>query len=103
MGCSALSCAVQVDPYVIVSIKENRKQRTKTLSNNNHPVWNETITTIINDPDTQSITFKLMDDDIGSFDTVSMHALAACAACLRVSPLHTAALSLQGLQLQQER
>ena len=61
-----------MDPYVIVSIKENRKQRTRTLSNNNHPTWNETITTIVNDPDQQSITFKLMDDDVGSFDSVRL-------------------------------
>ena len=69
-GCSGPGCCAQVDPYIVVSIKENRKQRTRTLSNNNKPTWNETITTIVNDPDAQSITFKLMDDDVGSFDSV---------------------------------
>ena len=74
------SCRAQVDPYVIVSIKENRKQRTKTIHNNNHPKWNETITTIVNDPDTQSITFTLMDDDVGSFDSVRCPFVVHCAA-----------------------
>ena len=64
--------ALQVDPYMVVSIMDNRKQRTRTLSNNQKPTWNETLTTIVNDPDEQSITFKLMDDDVGSFDSVRL-------------------------------
>lgn len=56
----------------MASIKQNRKQRTKTLSNTTHPVWQETLTVIINDPDKQSLTFQLMDDDPGAFDDVRL-------------------------------
>lgn len=61
----------QVDPYVKVSVRDNRIVRTKTLQNNNKPQWNETFSLIVDDPDTQSITFVVMDDDFGAFDDVS--------------------------------
>ena len=63
---------VQTDPYIVASIKANRRQRTRTLSNTTHPVWEETLTVIINDPDAQSLSFQLMDDDPGAFDDVRL-------------------------------
>ena len=34
---SAGASDAQADPYIVASIKQNRKQRTKTLSNTTHP------------------------------------------------------------------
>lgn len=62
---------MQVDPYVKCSVRDNRISRTQTLSNNNKPVWNETFDLIVDDPDLQSLTLNVMDDDLGAFDDVS--------------------------------
>ena len=60
----------QVDPYVKANVRENRTARTRTLMNNNKPVWDETFNLIVDDPQTQSVTFIVMDDDLGAFDDV---------------------------------
>ena len=59
-----------MDPYVKVSVRDNRTARTKTLQNTNKPVWNETFDLIVDDPQVQSVTFVVMDDDLGAFDDV---------------------------------
>ena len=49
-------------------------------------MWQETLTVIINDPDKQSLTFQLMDDDPGAFDDVRLLVvlLMVCSSfCLR--------------------
>ena len=72
VGKPLTSCTgAQADPYIVAGIKQNRRQRTRTLSNTTHPVWEETLNIIVNDPDKQSLTFELMDDDPGAFDDVS--------------------------------
>lgn len=68
---AACGAHVQVDPYVKANIREARASRTKTLHNTNKPVWNETFSLIVDEPQVQSITFNVMDDDLGAFDDVS--------------------------------
>ncbi|KAK9787262.1 hypothetical protein WJX73_001203 [Symbiochloris irregularis] len=58
----------KVDPYVKCSVRDNRISRTQTLSNTNKPVWNETFDLIVDDPNLQSLTLIVMDDDLGAFD-----------------------------------
>lgn len=54
-----------------LGVREDRYQRTKTLWNTKHPAFEEVFNLIVDDPDTQTLTFKLHDDDLGFNDPVS--------------------------------
>jgi len=60
----------RVDPFVQLEIREGRPRRTKTIQNEENPVWNETIDLIVDDFEKQSLRAAIMDDDIVSASTV---------------------------------
>ena len=63
----------KVDPYVELGVREDRYQRTKTFWNNKHPQFEEVFNLIVDDPDTQTLTLKLHDDDLGFNDPVRIY------------------------------
>ena len=85
---------MQVDPYVKASVRDSRTSRTRTLMNNNKPVWEETFNLIVDDPNTQSVTFVVMDDDLGAFDDVRTPLSSFLLLCDGVSTSFAAALRL---------
>lgn len=60
----------KVDPYLELGVRENRNQRTKTVWNNKNPRFDEVFNLIVDDVDSQTLTFKLHDDDLGFNDPV---------------------------------
>ena len=59
-----------------MTVRDGRIKRTETVSNNTHPEWNEELQFIVDDPDTQSVSVIVKDDDAFN-DTVSAHCLAS--------------------------
>ena len=61
-----------------MTVRDGRIKRTETVSNSTHPEWNEELQFIVDDPDNQSVSVLVKDDDAFN-DTVSMcdDALAA--------------------------
>lgn len=55
--------ALQVDPFVQLSVRDGRKLSTKTVWNNKNPEYNEVLNFIVDDPKTQSVTAFLMEHD----------------------------------------
>uniref|UniRef100_A0A1D1XKH3 Extended synaptotagmin-1 n=1 Tax=Anthurium amnicola TaxID=1678845 RepID=A0A1D1XKH3_9ARAE len=53
------------DPYVVVYIRPLFKVKTKVIDNSLNPVWNETFNLIVEDKETQSVIFEVLDEDIG--------------------------------------
>ena len=66
-------CGLQVDPFVEMSVRDGRALRTKTIWNNKDPVFNQVLSFVVDDPEHQSITAMVKDDD--------MHAFAKVALC----------------------
>ena len=62
----------KVDPYVELGVRDDRYQRTRTLWNTKHPQFNEVFNLIVDDIDSQTLTLKLHDDDLGFNDPVSL-------------------------------
>lgn len=58
-----MQSAMQVDPLVELSVRDGRKLATKTVSNNKNPDFNEVFNFIVDDPESQSITAYLADND----------------------------------------
>lgn len=54
----------QVDGYVEVSVRDGRSLSTKVVWDDKNPVFDEVLTFIVDDPDTQSITAFLKEHDI---------------------------------------
>ncbi|CAA7408980.1 unnamed protein product [Spirodela intermedia] len=52
------------DPYVVLYIRPVLKNKTKVFDNSLNPVWNENFTLIVEDKETQYITFEVFDKDI---------------------------------------
>ena len=53
-----------------LTVRDGRVKRTETIHNSTHPEWNEELQFIVDDPDNQSISVVVKDDDIFD-DTVS--------------------------------
>lgn len=53
------------DPFVVVFIRplRNRTKRTKTISNQLNPIWNESFEFVVEDPSTQYVTIRVFDDE----------------------------------------
>ena len=81
--CSDLRCAAcarqlaadralrpQVDPFVEMSVRDGRALHTKTIWNNKDPVFNEVLSFVVDDPEHQSITAMVKDDDMQAFAKV---------------------------------
>ncbi|KAM0942869.1 putative C2 domain, calcium-dependent lipid-binding transcriptional regulator, plant [Dioscorea sansibarensis] len=51
------------DPYVIMYVRPMFKVKTKVISNNLNPEWNETFDMVIEDKETQSIILEVLDED----------------------------------------
>ena len=71
-----LNCVsrAQVDPFVDMSVRDGRSQCTKTIWNNKDPVFNQVLSFIVNDPEHQSITAMVKDDDMQAFSKVRLNA-----------------------------
>lgn len=54
-----------------MTVRDGRVKRTETVSNNTHPEWNEELQFIVDDPDKQSVSVIVKDDDAFN-DTVSL-------------------------------
>lgn len=54
----------KIDPFVELTVRDGRVKRTETLHNSSHPEWNEELQFIVDDPDNQSISVVVKDDDI---------------------------------------
>ncbi|XP_078428722.1 calcium-dependent lipid-binding (CaLB domain) family protein [Wolffia australiana] len=52
------------DPYVVLYVRPVLKNKTKVVDNNLNPVWNENFDLIVEDKETQSVTFEVYDEDI---------------------------------------
>lgn len=61
---------MQVDPFVEISVRDGRSQRTKTIWNNKDPVFNQVLRFVVDDPEHQSITAMVKDDDMHAFSKV---------------------------------
>lgn len=53
-----------------MTVRDGRVKRTETVSNSTHPEWNEELQFIVDDPDAQSVSVIIKDDDAFN-DTVS--------------------------------
>ncbi|KMZ63064.1 putative Calcium lipid binding protein [Zostera marina] len=53
------------DPYVALHIRPMFKVKTKVVDNNLNPEWNEEFDLIVEDKETQFVTFKVFDEDVG--------------------------------------
>ncbi|KQJ84947.1 synaptotagmin-5 [Brachypodium distachyon] len=53
------------DPFAILYVRPlpDKTKRSKTISNDLNPIWNEHFEFIVEDADTQSVTVKIYDDD----------------------------------------
>lgn len=53
------------DPFVAVFIRplRNRTKKTKTISNQLNPIWNESFEFVVEDPMTQYVTIRVYDDE----------------------------------------
>lgn len=86
-----------------MTVRDGRVKRTETVSNSTHPEWNEELQFIVDDPDKQSVSVIVKDDDAFN-DTVRLVGpdpsmkfrvyekrlwAAAAASC----PSHTTALA----------
>ena len=54
---------MQIDPFVEISVRENRIIRSKTIWNNENPEWNEEFDFVINEPNKQQIKMIVKDQD----------------------------------------
>ena len=54
-----------------MTVRDGRVKRTETVSNSTHPEWDEELQFIVDDPDTQSVSVIVKDDDAFN-DTVSL-------------------------------
>ena len=61
-----------------MTVRDGRVKRTETVSNSTHPEWNEELQFIVDDPDTQSVSVIVKDDDAFN-DTVSAFGLSSRA------------------------
>ena len=71
----------QVDPFVEMSVRDGRALHTKTIWNNKDPVFNEVLSFVVDDPEHQSITAMVKDDDMQAFAKV-----LSAAARQRLAP-----------------
>ncbi|KAK9915888.1 hypothetical protein WJX75_005707 [Coccomyxa subellipsoidea] len=62
----------KVDPLVELSVRDGRKLATKTVSNNKNPDFNEVFNFIVDDPESQSITAYLRDNDFPLHKTLGI-------------------------------
>ena len=53
-----------------MTVRDGRVKRTETVSNSTHPEWYEELQFIVDDPDKQSVSVIIKDDDAFN-DTVS--------------------------------
>lgn len=65
---------VQIDPFVEISVRENRIIRSKTIWNDENPEWNEEFDFVIEDPNKQQIKMVVKDQDDFN-DEVGLHEL----------------------------
>ena len=71
------------DPYCVFSIVSKHSvglltstQKTSTINNNQNPVWNQSFTFNVSNPDTELLKCKVYDNDPLSFDDeIGMHIL----------------------------
>ena len=54
---------VQIDPFVEMTVRENRIVRSKTIWNDENPAWNEEMDFVIEDPNKQEIKLVVKDQD----------------------------------------
>eukprot|EP00775_Hariotina_reticulata_P004857 gene4857-5102_t len=54
----------QSDPYVKIRLREGRELRSKTINNNNEPVFNQTFSLVVDDPDKQVLQLIVYDEDL---------------------------------------
>ncbi|EIE27098.1 hypothetical protein COCSUDRAFT_45729 [Coccomyxa subellipsoidea C-169] len=62
----------KVDPLVQMSVRDGRKLATKTVMNNKNPEYNNVFNFIVDDPENQSITAYLMDNDFPFHKTLGL-------------------------------
>jgi hypothetical protein len=55
---------------VEVSLRDGRSLRTKTIWNNKDPVFNQVLSFVVDEPEHQSITAMVKDDDMHAFSKV---------------------------------
>ena len=65
---------MQIDPFVEISVRENRIIRSKTVWNDENPEWNEEFDFVIEDPNKQQIKMVVKDQDDFN-DEVGLHEL----------------------------
>lgn len=53
-----------------MSVRDGRSQCTKTIWNNKSPVFNQVLSFVVDDPEHQSITAMVKDDDMHAFAKV---------------------------------
>ena len=70
-----------------MSVRDGRSQRTRTIKNNKDPVFNQVLRFIVDDPEHQSITAMVKDDDMHAFAKVRSHVGHRLTAYSRTSTL----------------
>ena len=78
-----------------VSLRDGRSLRTRTIWNNKDPVFNQVLSFVVDDPENQSITAMVKDDDMHAFSKVRpncacMH-LLCITTCISASWHHAMA------------
>lgn len=67
-----------------MTVRDGRVKRTETVSNSTHPEWNEELQFIVDDPDTQSVSVIVKDDDAFN-DTVSLVGPETSPNCMYIN------------------
>ena len=70
-----------------MTVRDGRVKRTETVSNSTHPEWNEELQFIVDDPDTQSVSVIVKDDDAFN-DTVSLVGPKMSPNCMYINSLY---------------
>lgn len=60
----------EVDPFVMLEVREGRSSHTSTKPNSISPTWDETIELVVDDPSIQSLKVAIMDDNVIAGDAV---------------------------------
>lgn len=56
------------DPYCLLEVRAGRPQRSSTVSNSQNPVFNEQFHLVVDDPEEQTLSVVVKDDDFGWTD-----------------------------------
>ncbi|KAL3130563.1 hypothetical protein ABBQ38_008369 [Trebouxia sp. C0009 RCD-2024] len=85
-GLKGTELTSKIDPFVEMTVRDGRVKRTETVSNSTHPEWNEELQFIVDDPDAQSVSVIIKDDDAFNDTIVGVGAVQLSQAMFILNP-----------------